>query len=323
MDFFEKRGVVSIASRLRRLTEKLTHDDAEIYKMAGLDFKPKWFPVYLTLADGDATVTAIAREIGQTHPSVSVMIREMERAGLVEIQKSAADARSTLLCLSAKGRKLLPQFQELFRDVEAAAQSICRESTLDLWGAIREWEKALDRESLLERTRKIRNARIADGIRIVPYAEHYRKDFVRLNTLWITSYWTLEPCDEALFADPYGVFVATGGEIFSAVDSATGNVAGVCALACHPGKDEVRWELARLAVDPAYRCLGVGGKLVDAVIGLARQKGASRLYLETSRRLESAVRLYRRKGFVEIPHGAAHYQRADMQMEKNLNTEEY
>ncbi len=38
MDFFEEKGVVAIASRLRRLTETLTRDDAEIYKMAGLDF---------------------------------------------------------------------------------------------------------------------------------------------------------------------------------------------------------------------------------------------------------------------------------------------
>ncbi len=322
MDFFEKRGVVSIASRLRRLTEKLTRDDAEIYKMAGLDFKPKWFPVYLTLADGDATVTSIAKEIGQTHPSVSVMIREMEKAGLVEERKNAADARTTVLGLSATGRKRLPIFLELLRDVEDAAQSICRESMLDLWGAIREWEKALDRKSLLNRTREIRNARIAEGIRIVPYEERYMKDFIRLSIQWITTYWTLEPCDEALFADPYGMFVATGGEIFSAVDSATGNVAGFCALVRHSENGAIRWELARLAVDPAYRCLGVGGKLVDAVIELARKKGASQLHLDTSRRLESAVRLYRRKGFVEIPCGAAHYQRTDMQMVKDLNAVE-
>lgn len=317
MDFFEKRGVVAIASRLRRLTETLTRDDTEIYRMAGLEFRPKWFPVFLTLSDGEAhTVTSIAREIGQSHPSVSVMAREMQKAGLLEERKSATDARSTELCLSAAGRRQLPVFQELFRDVEAAALSVCRESAVDLWGAIREWEKALEKKSLLERTREIRNSRIAAAIKIVPYQECYQEDFIRLSTLWIKQYFMLEPNDEKQLADPYGCYIESGGGIFCAVDTATGKVAGVCALACHA--EQGRWELAKLCVDPDYRGFGVGGKLADAVIGLARKKGATRLYLESNRILEPAIRLYRRKGFVEIPVQSRNYRRVDIEMVKEL-----
>ncbi len=321
MDFFEKRGVVAIASRLRRLTETLTRDDAEIYRMAGLEFRPKWFPVFLTLSDGEAhTVTSIAREIGQSHPSVSVMAREMQKAGLLEERKSTTDARSTELCLSDAGRRQLPMFLELFRDVEAAAQSVCRESAIDLWGAIREWERALAARSLLERTREIRRRRIAAGIEIVPYRECYREDFIRLSALWIRQYFTLEPSDEKQLADPYGSYIAGGGGIFCAVDTATGKVAGVCALACHA--ELGRWELAKLCVDPDYRGFGVGGKLADAVIGLAREKGAARLHLESNRILESAIRLYRRKGFVEIPMQTRSYRRVDIEMVKELKENE-
>ncbi|WP_176013985.1 GNAT family N-acetyltransferase [Victivallis sp. Marseille-Q1083] len=39
-----------------------------------------------------------------------------------------------------------------------------------------------------------------------------------------------------------------------------------------------------------YRGLGIGGKLADAVIELARQKSALRLYLESNRILEAAIR---------------------------------
>lgn len=321
MDFFEKRGVVAIASRLRRLTETLTRDDAEIYRMAGLEFRPKWFPVFLTLSDGEAhTVTSIAREIGQSHPSVSVMAREMQKAGLLEERKSTTDARSTELCLSEAGRRQLPVFLELFRDVEAAAQSVCRESAIDLWGAIREWERALAARSLLERTREIRRRRIAAGIEIVPYRECYREDFIRLSALWIKQYFTLEPSDEKQLADPYGSYIAGGGGIFCAVDIAIGKVAGVCALACHA--ELGRWELAKLCVDPDYRGFGVGGKLADAVIGLAREKGAARLHLESNRILEAAIRLYRRKGFVEIPVQTRSYRRVDIEMVKELKENE-
>ena len=89
-------------------------------------------------------------------------------------------------------------------------------------------------------------------------------------------------------ADPRKSYLAEGGEIFIAVDNTTGKSAGVCALLHQAEQD--RWELAKLSVDPAYRGLGIGGKLADAVIELARQIGALRLYLESNRILEAAIR---------------------------------
>lgn len=317
MDFFEKHGVVSIASRLRRLTETLTGDNTEIYRMAGLKFKPKWFPVFLTLADGEAhTVTFIAREIGQTHPSVCMIAREMRKAGLIEERENSSDGRSTELYLSGTGKEQLPYFLELFHDVEAAALSVCRESAVDLWGALREWEKALERKSLLERTREARNIRLAGRIAILPWSDRFREDFVRLSTLWIEQYFVLEKADREQLADPYGSCVEGGGEIFSAVDTATGKVAGVCALVFHA--PEQRWELSKLCVDPAFRGLGIGGRLVEAVIASAGEKKAKRLFLVSNRILAPAIALYRKHGFVEIPLGSCEYGRADIQMVKEL-----
>ena len=313
MDFFEEKGILAIASRLRRLTEALTRDDAEIYRMAGLTFKPKWFPVFLTLADGEAhTVTSIAKRIGQTHPSVSVMIRELAEAGLVEEKKNAGDGRSTQLRLSAEGTALLPVFEELCRDVEAAALSVCRDAAGDLPEAVRGWEKALAEKSLLTRVQEIRRRRRAQAIRIVPWNERYREEFVRLSLLWISRYFTVEPADEKQLADPYSSCIASGGEIFCAVDTATGKVAGVCALIFHPA--EKRWELAKLCVDPEYRGLGIGGRLVDAVVELAWKKSARELFLVSNRILAAAIALYRKKGFVEMPPDESEYRRADIQM---------
>lgn len=47
MDFFNQTGKLAIGSRLRMLTDKITVDAAAIYKMFGVDLKPKWFPVFL------------------------------------------------------------------------------------------------------------------------------------------------------------------------------------------------------------------------------------------------------------------------------------
>ena len=85
MDFFNQTGKLAIGSRLRMLTDKITVDAAAIYKMFGVDLKPKWFPVFFVLSRGEAkTITSIAKEIGHSHPSVSNIIKEMVAKGLVK-----------------------------------------------------------------------------------------------------------------------------------------------------------------------------------------------------------------------------------------------
>ena len=63
MDFFNRTGKMAIGSRLRMLTDKITNDAALIFRMYGVDIRPKWFPVFFVLSEGEAkTITSIARE---------------------------------------------------------------------------------------------------------------------------------------------------------------------------------------------------------------------------------------------------------------------
>ena len=52
MDFFDKTGKMAIGSRLRLLTDRLTADAADIYRLYGNDFKLKWFPLFFVLVGG-------------------------------------------------------------------------------------------------------------------------------------------------------------------------------------------------------------------------------------------------------------------------------
>lgn len=60
-------------------------------------------------------------------------------------------------------------------------------------------------------------------------------------------------------------------------------------------------EMKRLYIRAAYRGLGLGKQLVEAVIQAARQAEYSELRLDTLPSMASAQALYRRLGFVEIP----------------------
>ena len=62
MEFFEKTGKMAIGSRLRMLTDKVTADASQIYQLYGVEIKPKWFPFFFVLSDGEAkTITGIAK----------------------------------------------------------------------------------------------------------------------------------------------------------------------------------------------------------------------------------------------------------------------
>lgn len=77
IDFFDKTGKMAIGSRLRMLTDRITEDATCIYKLYGIEIRPKWFPVFFVLMDGRARgITTIAKEIGHSHPSVSNIVKE-------------------------------------------------------------------------------------------------------------------------------------------------------------------------------------------------------------------------------------------------------
>ena len=58
-------------------------------------------------------------------------------------------------------------------------------------------------------------------------------------------------------------------------------------------------EMKRLYARPHYQGLGLGGNLCDRLVNEARSRGFHVMRLDTLRRLESAVALYKKRGFVE------------------------
>lgn len=111
MSFFNKAGKMAIGSRLRLLTDKVTEDAALLYQLYGVDLQPKWWPVFHALSKTDMPITAIATEIGHSHPSVSKIVAEMLRNGIVTEKKDKSDGRRNRIALSKKGRAMLEKLQ--------------------------------------------------------------------------------------------------------------------------------------------------------------------------------------------------------------------
>ena len=313
MDFFNQTGKLAIGSRLRMLTDKITVDAAAIYKMFGVDLKPKWFPVFFVLSQGEAkTITAIAKEIGHSHPSVSNIIKEMVAKGLVKETKDKSDGRRNVVMLSAKGKKMSNSFAEQCIDVTTAIEQITQQTRNDLWRAIEEWENLLSDKSLLERVKEAQKERMSKDIRIVPYESCYQSAFRALNEAWITAYFRMEEADYKALEHPQEYILDKGGFIFVALYK--DEPVGVCAL-CKLNNPVYDYELAKLAVSPVVQGKGIGVLLCEAVVKKAKELGGKKVFIESNTLLKSAIHIYRKLGFKELPEYHTTYERGNIQME--------
>jgi len=141
--------------------------------------------------------------------------------------------------------------------------------------------------------------------------------FRDLNEAWIAANFVVEEKDSDVLNDPVGQILQRGGAIFMAVQE--GVAVGTCALlSMRTGM----FEVAKMTVLEECRGLGIGKKLLAHVIEEARAMGASRLYLETNSKLQSAVHVYESLGFRHLPPEKVHpspYARANVYMELLLS----
>lgn len=105
---------------------------------------------------------------------------------------------------------------------------------------------------------------------------------------------------EAELAHLPGEYAAPRGLLLAAhVDA---QLAGCCALRALDNVDYANaCEMKRLYVRPAFRRLGLGRLLAEAIMDAARQAGYSCILLDTLSDMETARALYREIGFEEIP----------------------
>lgn len=316
MDFFNKTGKMAIGSRLRMLTDRITEDAAVIYRMYGVDVKPKWFPVFFVLSqEGAKPVTAIAKEIGHSHPSVSNIIKEMAAKGLVREMKDKADGRRNLVILSAKGKKMAEILTVTFLDVATAIEQISGQTQNDLWKAIEEWENLLSEKSLLQRVIDEKKARESKDVEIIPYESCYQSVFRTLTIEWITTHWQMEEADYKAVDHPQEYILDKGGHILVALYK--NEPVGVCALYKMNGS-LYDYELAKYAVSPKVQGKGIGTLLGQAAIDKVKELGGKKIFLESNRLLKPAIHIYTKLGFKELKELHPAYARGDIQMEMIL-----
>ena len=154
-DVIRQRGSAAFGTRLRRLSERLDRQVEALYHAHGLDFEPRWFPVFALLDErGPLSVGELAALIGITHAAVSQVRRELIRQRLVRVRPDRADRRRQIVELTDKGKALCRQLKPVWRAVAAATDALWAETAPEFLEQLDRVEAAIERNPMEARATK-------------------------------------------------------------------------------------------------------------------------------------------------------------------------
>lgn len=149
---------------------------------------------------------------------------------------------------------------------------------------------------------------------IIPFSDELKEAIKTLNEEWLVRYFKIEPKDEMILSNPQKYIIDPGGMIFYAQYNNT--IVGTVSLM---KINETDFELSKMAVTDGVQGLGIGKKLLDHCVQVAREQQMKKLILYSNRKLTPAIHLYEKYGFVEVALEDGVYERADIKMERIMD----
>lgn len=148
-------------------------------------------------------------------------------------------------------------------------------------------------------------------INIIDYQPQYKEDFTRLSLEWLTAYDLYEEADGPIVYHPQEAILDKGGMIYFAQSGQA--IVGTASI--KPSESNHTYELMKLAVSKDHQGQGIGRLLVEHCLQKARELKVKKVILESSTKLEGAIRLYEKLGFQEVKMDSYQYTLSDLRME--------
>ncbi|GAB5525299.1 MAG: hypothetical protein Roseis2KO_31710 [Roseivirga sp.] len=124
-DFVSELGYLSLAVRLKRISDQMMHGARQLYKRQGLDIEPNWYLIFKLLENRSClSITEIGEELGFSHPSVISIVRKMREKGFLTCTADPNDSRRQLIKLSKKAEAALPRFEAFWQAGERSIASL-------------------------------------------------------------------------------------------------------------------------------------------------------------------------------------------------------
>ena len=241
--------------------------------------------LYELAQSGEVTARNLARELGLDEGYLSRILSRFERLGVIRKVRSPADARVTVVRLTARGKRT---FEPLNARADAAVTSllagISEDARAGLLQAMRTVERSLEPASSVNEV-KLRAHRPGD----LGWIVH------RHGVLYAAEY-GYDARFEAIVAKVAGDFLENFDPKYEHcwIAERDGEILGSVMLVKKTRKVA---KLRLLYLEPHARGLGLGRRLVDECIAFARKAGYVTITLWTQSSLSAARHIYETAGF--------------------------
>lgn len=143
---------LALATRLKRLGERLSQDVSRVYKESELDFEAKWFLILELLSrKKTVSITDAAESLQISHPAVVQVVEQMLGNGLIRASVDSKDARKRLISLTVAGKHMHKKIGPILEVIKEENRKWLAAASFDLLQLLAELERSLDERSMFKR----------------------------------------------------------------------------------------------------------------------------------------------------------------------------
>lgn len=128
IDFIKEQGYKALDNRLKRISDRMSHDTRKFFKKIELDVEPSWHLVFKLLKEHEnLTMAEMAEQMGYSHPSMVVLLKKMTAKGYIISEQDPLDKRKQNNKLTQKSIDLFPLLEHIWNGCERAIYKLLNE----------------------------------------------------------------------------------------------------------------------------------------------------------------------------------------------------
>lgn len=319
MDALKGLGEIGLGSRLKRTSEYMMRETQLVYDEFNIDFDPYLFPTFKIIKNKDGvTNTEITNNLKTSQPATTQAINKLQKKGLIILKEDKLDKRKKIVFVSDKGKQLIKSVTPIWNSIEYIIKEYTNIKSESLTELINELETKFKEKPFSKAIiEHIKMNTTKNTVVITTFKEEYSASFYDLNIEWLETFFYVEPYDKEVLSNPDKYIINKGGHIFFA--TLNNEIVGTVALM--PMDDPNVYELTKMAISPKHRGYKIGQQLMQHCIEFAKENNFDKLVLYSNTKLENAIYIYRKFGFLEIPvEEGCPYERCNIKMELKTNS---
>jgi DNA-binding MarR family transcriptional regulator len=154
MDLVHELAEIALATRLKRLSDRLSTDVSKIYKESDVDFEARWFLILTVLQKEKLmAITEIADSLQLSHPAIIQLVQELTQKNLIKATLDSKDGRKRMVSLTLNGKKTLAKIEPILASIKEENKKWIEGSSANILKILAELEQSLNEQSMYNRVK--------------------------------------------------------------------------------------------------------------------------------------------------------------------------